>query len=91
MKIYIFYWYAEPRGGSQDDFELVLKGYYESINRGSRPTMGKKRRARRIDVNHLHATDSPENSKKGGSALLGVCRGKVREYLSCLILYIQFL
>ncbi|KAK7283806.1 hypothetical protein RIF29_13552 [Crotalaria pallida] len=71
--------FVEPRGGSQDDFELALKGYYDSIHHGKRPTSGRKRRIKKVDLNHFYAVDSRENSKKGGAALLGVCRGKVSE------------
>ncbi|KAJ1392938.1 ATP-dependent helicase, C-terminal [Sesbania bispinosa] len=34
---------TEPRGGNQDDFELVLKGYYDSIHNGKRPALGRKK------------------------------------------------
>ncbi|TKY57576.1 Fanconi anemia group J protein-like [Spatholobus suberectus] len=71
--------FVEPRGGSQDDFELALKGYYDSIHHGKRPALGRKRRIKKIDLNHVHAIDSLHNSKSGGAALLGVCRGKVSE------------
>ncbi|KAE9617276.1 putative RNA helicase [Lupinus albus] len=71
--------FVEPRGGNQDDFELVLKGYYDSIHHGKKPASGKKRRIKKFDLNHFYAADSQENSKKGGAALLGVCRGKVSE------------
>ncbi|XP_027330323.1 Fanconi anemia group J protein homolog isoform X2 [Abrus precatorius] len=71
--------FVEPRGGSQDDFELALKGYYDSIHHGKRPTLGRRRRIRKIDLNHVHAVDSLQNSNKEGAALLGVCRGKVSE------------
>ncbi|XP_057423797.1 uncharacterized protein LOC130717557 isoform X2 [Lotus japonicus] len=71
--------FVEPRGGSQDDFELVLKGYYDSIHHGKRPALGRKRRIKKIDLNHFYTVDSPQDSKKGGAALLGVCRGKVSE------------
>lgn len=66
---------AEPRG-SQDEFELVLKGYYDSIHEGNKPAFGRKRRAKKIKLSHFSAAESPENSKKG-AAFLAVCRGKV--------------
>lgn len=84
---YVGNWYAEPRGGSQDDFELVLKGYYDSIHHGKRPALGRKRRIKKIDLNHFYTVDSPQDSKKGGAALLGVCRGKVHHNLPHLIFY----
>ena len=70
-------WHAEPRGGSQDDFEIALKEYYDSIHHGKRPALGRKRRIKKIDSNHFHPIDSQDSSKKGGAALFGVCRGKV--------------
>ncbi|RDX73613.1 Fanconi anemia group J protein-like protein, partial [Mucuna pruriens] len=71
--------FVEPRGGNQDDLELALKGYYDSIHHGKRPTLGRKRRIKKNDLNHVHAVDSLQDSKTGGAALLGVCRGKVSE------------
>ncbi|XP_028765231.1 Fanconi anemia group J protein homolog isoform X1 [Neltuma alba] len=71
--------FVEPRGGSQDDFELALKGYYDSIHLHTTATLGRKRRVKNGGFSHLHAVNSPKNSKKGGAALLGVCRGKVSE------------
>jgi Fanconi anemia group J protein len=97
---YVCTWYAEPKGGSQDDFELALKGYYDSIHHNKRPASGRKRRIKKTDLNHFHAVDSLQVSNKGGAALLGVCRGKVHHNFShplfyyfrlCLkILYLQF-
>ncbi|XP_020217515.1 Fanconi anemia group J protein homolog isoform X2 [Cajanus cajan] len=71
--------FVEPRAGSQDDFELTIKGYYDSIHHGKRPALGGKKRIKKSDLNHVHAVDSLQNSMKGGAALLGVCRGKVSE------------
>ncbi|XP_004499955.1 uncharacterized protein [Cicer arietinum] len=71
--------FVEPKGGSQDDFELALKGYYDAIHHDKRPASGRKRRIKKTDLNHFHAVDSLQDSKKGGAALLGVCRGKVSE------------
>ncbi|WJX15585.1 DNA helicase [Trifolium repens] len=71
--------FVEPKGGSQDDFELALKGYYDSIHHNKRPASGRKRRIKKTDLNHFHAVDSLQVSKKEGAALLGVCRGKVSE------------
>lgn len=79
---------AEPRGGSQDDFEPVLKGYYDSICQGNKPAFGRKRRVKKIDVNHLNEVESPENSKKG-AAFLAVCRGKVHTYISLLTVFLE--
>lgn len=87
--IYILCWHAEPRGGSQDDFELVLKGYFDTIRLGNRPTLGRKKRIKKIGFNSVHAVDTPKHSKKGGAALLGVCRGKVHS--NCTYLMFQIL
>lgn len=73
--------YVEPKGGSQDDFELALKGYYNSIHHDKRPAFGRKRRIKKVDLNHFHPVDSLQDSEKGGAALLGVCRGKVHHNL----------
>ncbi|XP_039689401.1 Fanconi anemia group J protein homolog isoform X2 [Medicago truncatula] len=71
--------FVESKGGSQDDFELTLKGYYDSIHHDKKPASGRKRRIKKTDLNHFHAVDSIQDTKKGGAALLGVCRGKVSE------------
>ncbi|XP_050887551.1 uncharacterized protein LOC127092709 [Lathyrus oleraceus] len=71
--------FVEPKGGSQDDFELELKGYYDSIHHGKIPASGRKRRIKKTDLNHVHAVDTVQDSNKGGAALLGVCRGKISE------------
>lgn len=80
---YVCAWCVESRGGSQEDFELALKGYYHSIH-GKIPALKRKRRINKIDLNHAHAVDSLQNSEKGGAALLGVCRGKVRQNFICI-------
>lgn len=79
--------YAEPRAGSQDDFETVLKGYYDSNRQGNKPTIGRKRRGKKTDPNHFYATESQESSKKEGAAFLAVCLGKVH----CLYLIIEII
>lgn len=84
---YVCTWYAEPKGGSQDDFELELKGYYDSIHHGKRPASGRKRRIKKTDLNHVHAVDTVQDSNKGGAALLGVCRGKVHLNFTHLLFY----
>lgn len=84
---------AEPRGGSQDDFELALKGYYDSIHLHTTTTLGRKRRVKNVGFSHLHAVSCPKISMKGGAALLGVCRGKVyciSTYIILCNLYFSF-
>ena len=69
--------YAEPRGGSQDDFEPILKAYYESVRQGTKPTLGRKRRTKKMDLSQSDEKESQDNSKKKGAAFLAVFRGKV--------------
>ncbi|KAG6736597.1 hypothetical protein POTOM_060536 [Populus tomentosa] len=71
--------FVEPRGGSQEDFDSILKGYYDCIRRDKRPALGRKRKVKKVDANHLDGTESTDNSEKGGAAFLAVCRGKVSE------------
>ncbi|KAL4579106.1 hypothetical protein LXL04_015241 [Taraxacum kok-saghyz] len=59
--------FVEPRG-SQDDFEQVLSGYYDTIRQGKKPTIG-RRRGKKVDA----------ISSKKGATFLAVCRGKVSE------------
>ncbi|XP_037493665.1 Fanconi anemia group J protein homolog isoform X1 [Jatropha curcas] len=72
--------FVEPRGGSQEeDFDSVLKGYYDSIHQRSPQAVGRKRRTKKADLSHLKAMKSTETSEKDGAAFLAVCRGKVSE------------
>uniref|UniRef100_A0A7N1A1Q7 DNA 5'-3' helicase FANCJ n=1 Tax=Kalanchoe fedtschenkoi TaxID=63787 RepID=A0A7N1A1Q7_KALFE len=71
--------FVEPRGGSQDDFEPVLNGYYDSIRQGGRPFPQRNKRRK-----ELGPCDSDDTMKKGkvekeGAVFLAVCRGKVSE------------
>lgn len=69
---------AEPRGGSQEDFEPVLKGYYNAIRGGKRkPAFPKKKRTKKADPIQSHTIDLPEEFKNDGAAFFAVCRGKV--------------
>ena len=68
---------AEPRGGSQEDFESVLKGYYDAIRGASKPLSGRKRRTKKLDFNRFTAVQSADNIKTEGAAFFAVCRGKV--------------
>ncbi|XP_074286525.1 uncharacterized protein LOC141611789 isoform X1 [Silene latifolia] len=69
--------YVEPRGGSQEDLETELKGYYSSIRGVNKPTLGKRKKAKKVDPNCCKDTDSQDMC--GGAAFLAVCRGKVSE------------
>ncbi|KAL9306814.1 putative hydrolase [Arabidopsis thaliana] len=66
--------FVEPRGGAQDEFDSVLKGYYDSI-RGKNKIIGRNRRAKKAGP---IKTETQDDSKKG-AAFLAVCRGKVSE------------
>ncbi|ESQ34721.1 hypothetical protein EUTSA_v10006615mg [Eutrema salsugineum] len=66
--------FVEPRGGAQDEFDSVLKGYYDSI-RGKHRMIGRNRRAKKAG---LVKTESQDDFKKG-AAFFAVCRGKVSE------------
>ncbi|KAG2303418.1 hypothetical protein Bca52824_032069 [Brassica carinata] len=61
-------------GGAQDEFDSVLKGYYDSI-RGKNRLIGRNRRLKKAG---LVKTEAQDDSKKG-AAFFAVCRGKVSE------------
>lgn len=67
--------FVEPKGGSQEEFEQILKDYYNSISRGSRPAAGGKRRVKKTDIDTVEL----QGNLKEGAAFLAVCRGKVSE------------
>ncbi|XAR61530.1 RNA helicase [Bertholletia excelsa] len=69
--------FVEPRGGSQEDFEPVLKGYYDSIQ-GRKPAIGRNRKGKKIGLTNSDSIDGKPKSKEG-AAFLAVCRGKVSE------------
>ncbi|XP_050210814.1 uncharacterized protein LOC126661090 [Mercurialis annua] len=70
--------FVEPRGGSQEeDFDSVLKDYYDSICQRNVHAIGRKRRVKKLDSKM--AAQFSENSKRDGAAFLAVCRGKVSE------------
>nr|GMD07502.1 Fanconi anemia group J protein homolog [Ipomoea batatas] len=64
---------VQPRG-SQEEFEYVLKGYYEFIHQGSTPVLGRGQGKK----SEKNLSGSSEDNKKG-AAFLAVCRGKVSE------------
>ncbi|KHG26325.1 Fanconi anemia group J [Gossypium arboreum] len=66
----------EPRGGDQEEFETVLKGYYNSVSRVKKPVLQKRRRLKRTDDNVI---ESAEVTSPRGAAFLAVFRGKVSE------------
>lgn len=66
----------EPRGGSQDDFEPMLKDYYDTISGSKKPAVGRKGRGKKLGLNNCDSVDCAGISKEG-AAFLAVCRGKV--------------
>lgn len=69
---------AEPRGGDQEEFDAVLKGYYDSIRKGNKPVFGAKKSANKIaKKSQFAAFKCPRKSNSDGAAFLAVCRGKV--------------
>ncbi|XP_022135021.1 Fanconi anemia group J protein homolog isoform X2 [Momordica charantia] len=69
--------FVEPRGGSQEDFDSILKGYYDTIRLGDNFAVGKKRRGKKVRPNYPCVTGC-ENPKEG-AAFFAVFRGKVSE------------
>ncbi|XP_010536478.1 PREDICTED: Fanconi anemia group J protein [Tarenaya hassleriana] len=67
--------FIEPRGGAQEKFEPVLKGYYDAIRGKNKPSIGRKKKAKKTGPD---TTETQDGSKKG-AAFLAVCRGKVSE------------
>ncbi|KAK8580754.1 hypothetical protein V6N12_071007 [Hibiscus sabdariffa] len=65
--------FVEPRGGNQEEFETVLKGYYDSVSRGKKPVLQRKRRTKKTDD---YESESAEVTNHGGAAFLAVFRGK---------------
>ncbi|KAI3465455.1 hypothetical protein Pfo_022118 [Paulownia fortunei] len=71
--------FVEPRGSSQDSFEAVLKGYYNTIRHGTRQASGRKIRGKKLGLKSGNPVESTKDAKKEGAAFLAVCRGKVSE------------
>ncbi|KAG8388918.1 hypothetical protein BUALT_Bualt02G0175200 [Buddleja alternifolia] len=71
--------FVESRGGNQESFEAVLKGYYNSICQGTGQMTGRKIRGKKLGLKNGNSVESPKYSKKEGAAFLAVCRGKVSE------------
>nr|GEV56809.1 fanconi anemia group J protein homolog isoform X3 [Tanacetum cinerariifolium] len=69
---------VEPRG-AQEDFENVLKDYYDTIRQGNKPTTTGRRRGKKVDAIGCSATMSNGQNIKKGATFLAVCRGKVSE------------
>ncbi|KAK4377998.1 hypothetical protein RND71_004294 [Anisodus tanguticus] len=70
--------FVEPRGG-QEEFELVLNGYYGSINQRDKLVMGRKKKAKKSALSDSNPHEVSDENKKEGAAFLAVCRGKVSE------------
>ncbi|PON34292.1 RAD3/XPD family [Parasponia andersonii] len=71
--------FLEPRGGSQEDFESVLKGYYDAVHGTAKSYSGRKRTTKKLDFNRFTAIQCAENTNPAGAALFAVFRGKVSE------------
>ncbi|EXB56322.1 Fanconi anemia group J-like protein [Morus notabilis] len=71
--------FVEPRGASQEDFESVLKDYYDAIYGVNRPLSGRRKRIKSLKNNDLAAAQCANSTSTKGAALLAVCRGKVSE------------
>ncbi|XP_031739564.1 Fanconi anemia group J protein-like isoform X1 [Cucumis sativus] len=63
--------FVEPCGGAQEDFDSILKGYYDTIRLGDNFAVGKKVKP---DESYVFGCENPK-----GAALLAVFRGKVSE------------
>uniref|UniRef100_A0A9I9DEW8 Regulator of telomere elongation helicase 1 homolog n=1 Tax=Cucumis melo TaxID=3656 RepID=A0A9I9DEW8_CUCME len=63
--------FVEPRGGDQEDFDSILKGYYDTIRLGDNFAVEKKVKP---NDSYVVGCENPE-----GAALLAVFRGKVSE------------
>lgn len=73
---------AEPGGGDQEEFEFVLKGYYDTICRGNKPTFGRNKGAnKKLTQSSFTAVKCAQKNNTDGAALLAVCRGKVNMIL----------
>ncbi|PON84935.1 ATP-dependent helicase, C-terminal [Trema orientale] len=65
--------FVEPRGGSQEDFESVLKGYYDAIHGAAKPHSGREKRTKKLDFNRFTAIQCADNTNTAGAALFAVC------------------
>lgn len=76
----------EPRGNN-DQFELVLQDFYNSVNPDRIPDRNKKVGSeKKKDLKRRGASRST-GRKSGGAAFLAVCRGKVyKQFFSVLVL-----
>ncbi|XP_024169418.1 Fanconi anemia group J protein homolog [Rosa chinensis] len=71
--------FIEP-GGDQEEFEFVLKGYYDSIRGGNKPAFGRNKGAnKKLRQSSFTAVKCAQKNNTDGAALLAVCRGKVSE------------
>lgn len=77
--------HTEPRGNN-DQFELVLQDFYNSVNPERKPDRNSKAGAEK--KRGLKRWGGPRSTgrKSGGAAFLAVCRGKV-----CVSFFLQSL
>ncbi|KAK4753383.1 hypothetical protein SAY87_022181 [Trapa incisa] len=71
--------FSEPRGGSPDDFEPILKGYYNAVRRGCKPVLPRNKRLKKEGPSQSNKMEAAKVLKKDGAAFFAVCRGKVSE------------
>ncbi|CAB4309336.1 unnamed protein product [Prunus armeniaca] len=72
--------FVEPRGGDQEEFDSVLRGYYDSIRQGNKPVFRRKKSANKTSIkNHFAGVQCAGKNNTDGAAFLAVCRGKVSE------------
>ncbi|XP_073011468.1 uncharacterized protein [Typha latifolia] len=70
--------FVEPRGNTEE-FEPVLKGYYNAILGKNKAVTGKMRGGSKRIFKSPGTKGSSQNHVKRGATLLAVCRGKVSE------------
>lgn len=71
----------EPRGNN-DQFELILQDFYNSINSDRTPGRNRKVGVEKNRDVKTRGTPRSTGRKAGGAAFLAVCRGKVRRHFS---------
>lgn len=70
--------FLEPRGNN-DQFELILQDFYNSINSDRTPGRNRKVGVEKNRDVKTRGTPRSTGRKAGGAAFLAVCRGKVSE------------
>ncbi|KAF9589216.1 hypothetical protein IFM89_020531 [Coptis chinensis] len=71
--------FVEPRG-SQDEFELTLKDYYDSIRQGNGSAAWKMKKGKKRGLKQSDVKETQQDPPRVGSSFLAACRGKVCNY-----------